>query len=84
MSLLVAIGPLTQGELKKKCKITWGSITTHLNRLQDVDYVAQRHVIPRKGSRVLVDVTTKGISAYKETLANFQQFLGRMENELVE
>ncbi|MHA2247440.1 MAG: transcriptional regulator [Candidatus Hodarchaeales archaeon] len=82
MSLLIAVGPLTQGELKKKCKITWGSITTHLNRLQEVGYVVQRHVISRKGPRVLVDVTTKGINVYKETLANFQRFFGRMERSL--
>lgn len=58
------------------------SITTHLNRLQEVDYVVQRHVISRKGPRVLVDVTTKGIGVYKETLAHFQRFLGRMERSL--
>ena len=82
MSLLIAIGPMTQGKLRNKCKITWGSITTHLNRLQEVNYIQQRHVITLKGPRVLVDVTSKGIDVYKETLANFQRFLGRMERNL--
>jgi DNA-binding MarR family transcriptional regulator len=75
MSLLIAIGPMTQGQLRKKCNITWGSITTHLERLERVEYITQRDVITRHGPRVLVDVTSKGANNYKKTLANFQHFL---------
>ena len=82
MSLLIAIGPMSQGDLRKKCNITWGSITTHLNRLQEGEYVNQRTGITLKGPGVLVDITSNGISKYKKTLAEFQQFLGRMESNL--
>jgi DNA-binding MarR family transcriptional regulator len=82
MSLLIAIGPMSQGDLRKKCNITWGSITTHLNRLQEGKCVNQRTVITLKGPRVLVDITAKGISKYKKTLAEFHQFLERMEKSL--
>lgn len=75
MSLLIAIGPLTQGQLRKKCNITWGSIPSHLKRLEKAEYITQRDIITRKGPRVLVDVTSKGTYNYKKTLANFQQFL---------
>jgi DNA-binding MarR family transcriptional regulator len=75
MSLLIAIGPLTQGQLRHKCNLTWGSITTHLGRLERVEYITQRDVITRKGPRVLVDVTSKGTQNYEKTLVNLQHFL---------
>ncbi|MHA1977490.1 MAG: transcriptional regulator [Candidatus Hodarchaeales archaeon] len=75
MSLLIAIGPMTQGQLRKKCNLTWGSIPTHLERLEKAEYISQRDVITRKGPRVLVKVTSKGANNYKETLSNIQQFL---------
>jgi DNA-binding MarR family transcriptional regulator len=80
MSLLIAIGPMTQGQLKEKCKLTWGSITTHLKRLQDVQYVVQRHIITVKGPRVMVAVTSQGIEVYKDTLGTFRHLLSKMEN----
>ena len=75
MSLLIAIGPMTQGQLRKKCNLTWGSIPNHLERLEKAGYIAQRDVITRKGPRVLVNVTTKGANSYKETLNNIKSFL---------
>ncbi|PWI46869.1 hypothetical protein CEE45_14635 [Candidatus Heimdallarchaeota archaeon B3_Heim] len=75
MSLLIAIGPMTQGQLRKKCSLTWGSIPTHLGRLEKAEYITQRDVITRKGPRVLVNVTSKGANNYKETLSNIKHFL---------
>ena len=80
MSLLIAIGPMTQGQLRKKCNITWGSIPSHLKRLENAGYITQRDVITRKGPRILVVVTSKGAYNYKKTLVNFQQFLA--ENKI--
>ena len=79
MSLLIAVGPMTQGQLRKKCTLTWGSITTHLERLEREEYISQRDVITRKGPRVLVDVTSKGTESYKQALFHFQQFLQEMK-----
>jgi len=81
MSLLIAIGPMTQGQLRKKCNITWGSITTHLERLEREEYIIQRDVITRKGPRVLVKVTSKGILKYEITMVNFQQFLKGIKSD---
>ena len=75
MSLLIAIGPMTQGQLRKKCNLTWGSIPSHLERLEKAEYITQRDVITRKGPRVLVNVTTKGANNYKETLISLKSFL---------
>ena len=81
MSLLIAIGPMTQGQLRKKCNLTWGSIPSHLERLEKAEYITQQDVITRKGPRVLVKVTSKGADNYKETLSNIKQFLTRIKVE---
>ena len=81
MSLLIAIGPMTQGQLRKKCNITWGSIPTHLKRLEKAKYIYQRDIITRKGPRVLVEVTPEGINKYKNTLSNFQRFLEEVNRD---
>ena len=81
MSLLIAIGPMTQGQLRKKCNLTWGSIPSHLERLEKAEYITQRDVITRKGPRVLVTVTTKGANNYKETLDNIKYFLKTIKTD---
>jgi DNA-binding MarR family transcriptional regulator len=81
MSLLIAIGPMTQGQLRKKCNISWGSIPSHLKRLENAGYITQRDIITRKGPRVLVDVTSNGANNYKKTLLNFQNFLEEIKKD---
>ena len=81
MSLLIAIGPMTQGQLRKKCNLSWGSIPSHLERLEKANYIVQRDVITRKGPRVLVKVTSKGLDNYKETLSNLKHFLKEVSIE---
>jgi DNA-binding MarR family transcriptional regulator len=79
ISLLVAIGPLTQGDLKKKCQLTWGALTAHLKQLQKAQYVDQQYIITLKGPRALVDVTQKGIEVYNKTLSQLKHFIGKVE-----
>jgi predicted transcriptional regulator len=81
ISLLVAIGPLTQGDIQKKCKLTWGALTAHIKQLQRVEYISQRHIVTRKGPRVLVDVTKVGIQVYYNTLAQLKEFVGKLESK---
>ncbi|MFX0050356.1 MAG: transcriptional regulator [Candidatus Hodarchaeota archaeon] len=80
ISLLVAIGPLTQGDLLKKCQLTWGALTAHIKQLKKAEYIEERHIITLKGPRVLVDVTQKGVEVYSETLAQLRQFIGKVED----
>ncbi|MFW9994894.1 MAG: transcriptional regulator [Candidatus Odinarchaeota archaeon] len=82
LSLLVAIGPMTQGDLQKKCQLTWGAITAHIKQLQKEKYIEQRHILTLKGPRMLVDVTSRGLEVYLETLAQLKQFVGKAENRL--
>ncbi|MFX1507078.1 MAG: transcriptional regulator [Promethearchaeota archaeon] len=79
ISLLVALGPLTQGDLQKKCQLTWGALTAHIKQLQKAQYIEQRHVITLKGPRALVDITQSGIQVYHDTLAQLKAFVGKIE-----
>ncbi len=81
ISLLVAIGPLTQGDLLKKCQLTWGALTAHIKQLQKAQYIEQRHVITLKGPRALVDVTQIGIQVYYNTLTRLKEFVGTIEEK---
>jgi DNA-binding MarR family transcriptional regulator len=79
ISLLVALGPLTQGDLQKKCQLTWGALTAHIKQLQKAQYIEQRHVITLKGPRALVDITQSGIQVYYNTLEKMKDFVRKME-----
>ena len=79
ISLLVALGPLTQGDLQKKCQLTWGALTAHLKQLQKAQYIEQKHVITLKGPRALVDITQSGIQVYYNTLDKMKDFVRKME-----
>ncbi len=80
ISLHVAIGPLTQGDLLKKYQLTWGALTAHIKQLQKAEFIEQRHVITLKGPRALVDVTQNGIQIFYNTLAQLKEVVGKIEN----
>ncbi|UCG00334.1 MAG: transcriptional regulator [Candidatus Heimdallarchaeota archaeon] len=81
ISLLVALGPLTQGDLQKKCQLTWGALTAHIKQLQKAQYIEQRHVITLKGPRALVDITQNGIQVYHNTLVQLKAFVDKLEKD---
>ena len=75
MSFLISIGPLTQGELKKKYELTWGELTAHLKQLEKTKYMEQNHIPTLKGPRAVVNVTHNGIEIYNVTLNKLKEFL---------
>lgn len=75
MSLLLAIGPISQGDLRQKCNLTWGSLTSHLQTLEQEGYIIQQRSLTLQGARILVEVTNEGIIKYKATLISFQDLL---------
>lgn len=75
LSLLIAIGPLTQGNLRKKGQLTWGTLTAHLKQLERAGYIQQKDVISIYGPRVLVNITEKGLKAYNDTLIQLKEFI---------
>ena len=75
LSLLIATGPQTQGNLRIKGNLTWSEITAHLKRLEKANYIKQRDVISREGPRVLVEITKTGIEAYNSTLIHLKDFI---------
>jgi len=75
MSFLIALGSVSQGDLKKKCELTWGELTSHLKQLEKANYVTERQVPTIKGPRSIITVTQQGIKAYKLTLSQLKHFL---------
>lgn len=75
LSLLLATGPQTQGNLRKKGNLTWGEVSAHLKRLEKGNYISQKDVISREGPRVLVEITEEGINAYNDTLVQLREFI---------
>lgn len=75
MSFLIAIGPLTQGDLKNKCELTWGELTAHLKQLEKMKYIDQSHIPTLKGPRAVVKITNIGIETYNDTLSKLRSFL---------
>jgi DNA-binding MarR family transcriptional regulator len=82
MSFLIAIGPLAQGDLKKKCELTWGELTAHLKQLEKAKYIGQRHIPTLKGPRAVVNVTETGNDIYNLTLNKLKEFLTIDKREL--
>ena len=75
LSLLLALGDLSQGDLKKRCELTWGELTAHLKQLEKATYIKQKHIPTLKGPRRVVSITMIGIQKYNETLLKLQEFL---------
>jgi len=48
---------MTEGELSKAGGVDWGSLSTHLSRLEKKGYVERRRVIKNKGVRTIVKIT---------------------------
>ena len=80
MSLLLAIGPISQGDLRQKCNLTWGSLTSHLQKLEEIGYITQQRSLTLKGARILVEVTREGTKNYKVTLTRFQNLVKKSKN----
>ncbi|WP_455463208.1 transcriptional regulator [Candidatus Hodarchaeum mangrovi] len=81
LSLLIAIGPLTQGNLRKKGQLTWGTLTAHLKQLERVGYIQQKDVISIYGPRVLVNITEKGLKTYNNTLLQLKEFISTINRD---
>jgi len=81
LSLLYALGPLTQGELREKCQLTWGSFSGHIDILEKLALIHQFSVPTLKGVRKRIDITKKGIISYNLLLENLSKFLEKMSSK---
>ncbi|HDJ84064.1 MAG TPA: hypothetical protein ENG44_03580 [Desulfurococcaceae archaeon] len=72
-SLLYMLGPQTMSFIQKALKIPWGPLYTHLKRMEDEGYVRTRRVITPLGPRTMIELTERGIEAYKRLLNELQK-----------
>ncbi len=64
MTVLFIFKEMVEGDLCQATGIDWGSLSTHLTRLEKVGYLERRKAITRRGVRTVVRITEKGYKAY--------------------
>ncbi len=75
LTLLYLFKELTEGELARASNIGWGSLSTHLRRLEDGDYIKRKKVITPKGIRTVVKITEKGYITYQKEVEKLDGIL---------
>ncbi len=62
MTVLFLFREITEGDLAKATKIDWGSLSTHLSRLERRGYIKRKKAITSRGVRTVVAITELGLS----------------------
>jgi len=75
MTVLFLFKRLTEGDLVKATGIQWGSLSTHLSRLEKKGYIKRRRAITRKGVRTVVEITEYGYKKYREEIEKLRNFI---------
>lgn len=75
MTTLFIFREVTEGELAKATGLSWGSLSTHLNRLESKGYVERKKKITSKGIRTVVKITEKGYEKYMEEVKKLNKLL---------
>lgn len=79
MTVLFIFREMTEGDLAKATGIDWGSLSTHLSRLERKGYVKRRKAITRKGVRTVVSITKEGYERYKEEVEKLRNILNEIK-----
>lgn len=61
--------------LKNMTGLTWGNLSTHLSRLEEVDYVAIEKQFKGKKPHTMIRLTDKGRAAFREYKQSMQKIL---------
>ena len=75
MTLLFTLRQLAEAELSKASGIQWGSLSTHLKRLEDKGYVERKKIITHRGPRTIVKITEKGYTKYIEEVEKLKEII---------
>ncbi len=75
MTVLFLMRELTEGEIARATGLGWGSLSTHLARLEARGLVERRKKITRKGIRTVVKITEKGYRAYVEEVEKLRRLI---------
>lgn len=80
MTVLFIFREMTEGELSKATGIDWGSLSTHLLRLEKKGYIERRKVITNRGIRTVVRITESGYRAYREEVEKLKALIKKAED----
>jgi DNA-binding MarR family transcriptional regulator len=61
--------------LKKMTGLTWGNLSTHLNKLEEAGYVAMNKGYKGKKPHTVIRLTERGRSAFQEYKRSMQKVL---------
>ncbi|WP_457548441.1 transcriptional regulator [Archaeoglobus sp.] len=75
LTVLFLFKEMTEGELAKAVGISWGSLSTHLKRLEEEGYIERRKAITIRGVRTVVKITKFGYSKYREEVEKLRSVL---------
>ncbi len=76
MTTLFIFREVIESDLAKATGIGWGSLSTHLSRLEKKGYVKRKKAITKKGIRTVVCITEKGYKKYVEEVEKLKSILG--------
>jgi DNA-binding MarR family transcriptional regulator len=62
--------------LKNVTRLTWGNLSTHLSKLEEVGYVAIEKGFQGKKPHTMIRLTDQGRAAFREYKQSMQQVLG--------
>ena len=75
MTTLFIFREMTEGDLAKATGIDWGSLSTHLSRLEKRGYIKRRKTITRRGIRTVVEITEKGYNTYIDEVKKLRKLI---------
>lgn len=67
--------------LKNMTGLTWGNLSTHLSKLEGVDYVAIEKQFRGKKPHTMIRLTDKGRAAFRAYKENLQRVLDDLPEE---
>lgn len=75
ITLLLLFKRMTEGDLAKAVGISWGSLSSHLRRLEERGYIRRKRAITAKGIRTIVEITDAGDKRYREEAEKLKNLL---------
>lgn len=61
---------------KRKTNLTWGNLSAHASKLEEAGYVKVEKIFRDKKPVTILEITQKGIFAFKKYKNHMQEFLG--------
>ena len=61
---------------KRKTNLSWGNLSTHASKLEEVGYVSINKTFRDKKPVTILEITEKGIAAYEKYRNSMQTVLG--------